>query len=65
MEEINHRLMKIRPPSFVPNAPRQIHTWKLWKAHEYLAFLIYYSLPVFNGLKDADNYANLTKLVIC
>jgi hypothetical protein len=36
--EINSRFMKIRPPSFIPTAPREIYSWKLWKAKEYLVF---------------------------
>jgi hypothetical protein len=35
MDEINSRLLKIRPPSFVPNAPREIYLWRLWRAHEF------------------------------
>ena len=38
MIQIDQKLVIIKPPSFVPNAPRSIETWKQWRAHEYLAF---------------------------
>ncbi|CAF1013092.1 unnamed protein product, partial [Brachionus calyciflorus] len=37
--EIDERLKRIRPPSYVPNAPRSIFTWNLWRAHEYMNFM--------------------------
>jgi hypothetical protein len=64
MHEINLRLMSIRPASFIPNAPRDIYSWNLWKASEFLAFLIYYCLPVFNHIMHASYFAHLTKLVV-
>lgn len=33
--EIDRKLLLIRPPSFVPCAPRSIETWKQWRAHEF------------------------------
>ncbi len=64
-EEINLRLLRIRPPSFVPNAPRDIYSWNLWKASEFLAFLLYFCLPVFNHIMKADYFSHLIKLVVC
>lgn len=46
MQEIDKRLLIIKPPKFV-RTPRTIYNHSLWHAHEYLAFILYYSLPVF------------------
>jgi hypothetical protein len=62
--EINDRLFRIKPPSFVPYTPRSIDTWKQWRAHEYLNFIIYYSLPVLWKIMKNDQLNNLTKLVV-
>jgi hypothetical protein len=64
MYAINLRVMNIRPPSFIPNAPRDIFSWNLWKANEFLVFLLYYCLPVFNHIMKANYFAHLTKLVV-
>ncbi|CAF0762929.1 unnamed protein product, partial [Brachionus calyciflorus] len=64
MFEIDDRLKRIRPPSYVPNAPRTIFDWKLWRAHEYMSFFLLYALMVFYNLMDIDCYNNLIKLVI-
>ena len=64
LHEINSRLMKIKPPSFVPCAPREISSWHLWRAHEFLVFLLYYCLPVLNQLMEETYYSHLIKLVV-
>lgn len=64
MQEIDKRLLKIKPPRFVPSAPRSIYTYHLWRAHEILAFIVYYALPVFDSLLHRQYYDNLVKLVI-
>jgi len=45
--EIDKRLLNIRVPSFVPTTPRSLLDYKLWRAKEFLSFLIYYLLPIF------------------
>lgn len=47
IDKINDRLLNLRPPSYIPSKPRSIKLWRLWRAHEFLSFLLYYSLPVF------------------
>ena len=62
--QINERLLRIKPPSFINNPPRSIYLWKKWKAHEFLYFMLYYILPVFHKIMKHDCYVNITKLVI-
>jgi hypothetical protein len=64
MQEIDKRLLKIRPPKYVPSTPRSNYTFNLWRAHEYSAFILFYALPVFCGLMNSDHYENLKKLII-
>jgi hypothetical protein len=64
MQEIERRLLSIRPPKFVPYTPRSIYIHNLWHAHEYLAFILYYALPVFKDIMRENDYQNLQKLVV-
>lgn len=64
MQEVDKKLLHIKPPRFIPSAPRTIYTYHLWKAHEYLAFLLFYALPVLSGLLQDKYLDNLIKLVI-
>jgi hypothetical protein len=64
IDQIDERLMKIKPPSFVPSAPRSVDLWNLWRAHEFLYFLIFYSLCVFHEIMEYDYYQHLMLLVI-
>lgn len=63
MQEIDNRLSKITPPRFVPSTPRSIYTHNFWRAHEYLSFMLYYSLPVFRDVLDSRYYNNIKKLI--
>jgi hypothetical protein len=63
MQEIDNRLLTITPPKFVPRTPRSIYSYNIWHAHEYLSFMIYYSL-VFRDIMQPEYYNNLKKLVI-
>jgi hypothetical protein len=64
MQEIDKRLLKIKPPKYIPSTPRSIYSHSLWRAHEYSSFILFYALPVFRGLMSSDIYENLKKLVI-
>lgn len=64
LKEINKRHLNIKPPAFIPYCPRPIYDWHKWRAHEYLAFLLFYALPVFYGIVSQEIYSNLIKLVI-
>ena len=64
MQEIDNRLLKIRPPTFVPSTPKSLYSYKLWRAHEYLAFFLFYALPVFKDIMPLEYFKNMTKLII-
>ena len=64
IKQIDQRLLKIKPPSFVPSAPRSIELWSIWRAHEFLYFMIYYSLCIFYQIMDYAYYQHLMLLVI-
>jgi hypothetical protein len=56
MQEIDQRIVNIQPPKFVTQTPRSIYTHNLWKAHEYLSFILYFALPVFRDIMSFDRY---------
>ena len=64
IDEIESRLKQIHPPKFVPRKPNSIYSFTKWHAHEYLAFIIYYALPLFQDIMDKAALNHLTKLVI-
>jgi hypothetical protein len=65
MQQIDKRIINIKPPKYVPTAPRSIYTWKQWRAHEYLSFILFYSLPVFiDMMYNTAHLEHLIKLVI-
>ena len=64
INKIDARLVAIRPPKFVPTAPRSIKYLKTWRAHEYLSFLLYYSLPLFSDIMEREQFDHLKKLCL-
>lgn len=64
METINERLLSITPPQFLQTAPRPLSEWKNYRAHEFLHFILFYSLSVFCGIMDIDYLNHLKSLVI-
>jgi hypothetical protein len=56
-------LLDIKIPSFIPVGPRSVLDNHIRRANEFLAFFIYYTLLVFNGVIPANFYVNITKLV--
>ncbi len=62
--EIDKRLLSIKPPHFIPINPRSIEQRAKWRANEYLTFLLYYSLPILNGILEPKYFLNLMKLVV-
>jgi hypothetical protein len=64
MKEIDKRLLRIKPPKNIPNTPRSIYTHNIWRANEYSTFILFYALPVFNGLMGIEYCDNLKKLDI-
>ena len=69
MREIDKRILTIRPPKFVPTTPRSIYLSNFWRAHEYLSFILYYALPVFQDTSKICIiyqifYNNIKKLIV-
>jgi len=64
MQEIDKRLSNILPPKFVPTTPRSIYSSNLWRAHEYLSFILYYALGVFRDIMPFEYYQYLKKLIL-
>jgi len=64
MQEIDKKLLQIRPSKFVPSTPRSIYSHNLWGAHEYFSFFLYYALAVFKDVMSLDYYQHLKKFVL-
>jgi len=64
MQEIDKKLLQIRPSKFVPSTPRSIYSHNLWGAHEYFSFFLYYALAVFKDVMSLEYYQHLKKFVL-
>jgi hypothetical protein len=62
--ELDKRLFNIRTTSFIPITARSILDYKIWRANEFICFLIYCKLSIFYDLMEARFYINITKLVV-
>ena len=62
---IDSRLLAIKPPCSISRTPRSVSVLKFWKAHEWLAWLLYYSLPVLKNILPAAYYNHWALLVEC
>jgi hypothetical protein len=63
MPAVDARLSVIKPPSNISRTPRGIAVMRFWKAHEWLVWLLYYSLPVLKGILPIAFYAHWAILV--
>ncbi len=50
IDEDDRRLVKIKPPVEITKTSRSLTERKFWKASEWQAFLLFYSLPVLIGI---------------
>ncbi|XP_034153144.1 uncharacterized protein LOC114840948 isoform X1 [Esox lucius] len=57
IQQIDKLLLKIKPPSNVSRTPRSIKERRYWKAHEWLMWLLYYSIPILKGILP-ERYLN-------
>lgn len=62
-DDIGHRLVAITPPREVKRMPRIAKDRRWWKAKEYENWLLYYSVPVLEGLLDRAGIAHWACLV--
>ena len=63
IDEINKRLKCIKPPHEFRRTPRPITTYSYWKASEFRAWLLYYSIPILSDLLPSDYVYHLSLLV--
>jgi len=63
-DKIEKRYLRIRPPSYTQATPRSITEFNIWKAKEFINFILLYSLPLFHNLMPDKHYSHLTKLVV-
>ena len=62
---VDRRLLEIQPPSCITHKPRSISNhMKYFKASEYRAFLLYYSVPALAGLLPQKYWDHHALLVI-
>ena len=65
VELVDKRLKEIKPPSAISRNPRAISKhFKYFKASEYRAFLLYYSLPVLTGILPVQYWDHYCLLVV-
>ncbi|XP_038150334.1 uncharacterized protein LOC119789497 isoform X2 [Cyprinodon tularosa] len=63
INEVDRRLAKIKPPVEITRTTRSLSERKFWKASEWRAFLLFYSLPVLKGILPARFWNHLFLLV--
>ena len=59
LNQLDDKLLAIQPPSFISWAPRSLKEINMFKAHELLAFLLYYSIYLFTNVINLFNYLQL------
>ena len=50
LSKIDKYLLSIKPLCNISRTPRSLSVMKFWKAHEWLVWLLFYSLPVLKGI---------------
>ncbi|KAG8176071.1 hypothetical protein JTE90_025529 [Oedothorax gibbosus] len=48
--DVDNRLTKIKPPTYISRRPRSIVDRAYWKANEFRSWLLHYSLPCLAGI---------------
>ena len=59
VSDIDQELLAINPPVEVTRAPRSVKDRKFWKAFEWRSFLLFYALPVLNGIMKKKYWNHL------
>ncbi len=62
---LDRKLLRVRPPSEVRRLPRSLAVRKLWKATEWRNWLLYYSVPVLDGVLSNRYLHHWLLLVYC
>ena len=61
---INSALLRIKPPGEFRRTPRPIETSKYWKACEYRAWLLFYSIPILMEVGFPPDYLSHFSLLV-
>ena len=64
INSLNERLLSCRPPNYVAQPPRSLSTFKIWRAHEFMNFFLYFAIPVFKGIMKENYFDHLLHFVI-
>jgi hypothetical protein len=62
-EMMNERLRSISPPHLINRIPRDLNVISQWKASEYRAFLLFYSIPCLYGILPQEYFEHYLLLV--
>ncbi len=62
--EIDVAYINLTPPDYLPDVPRSVTEWKIWKAKEFINFILFYALPLFSPVMPRKYFQHLKKLVI-
>jgi hypothetical protein len=62
-EQVDERLVSIKPTLNITRLPRSIQDLKYWKASEYRSFLLYFGAPVLHDILDRDRFSHYLLLV--
>ena len=60
---INKRLLSNKPPTCIGKLPRSIEERNMWKASEWLYWILFYALPCLHGLLPRKNLNHLALFV--
>lgn len=63
MRVLENRIKDIKPPHLITRLPSPLAECKYWKASEWRAWLLFYSLPVLNGVLQPRYVKHLGLLV--
>ncbi|XP_051807764.1 uncharacterized protein LOC127535044 isoform X2 [Acanthochromis polyacanthus] len=63
MQVLNKRMSCIKPPHLITRLPRPLSECRHWKASEWRAWLLFYCLPVLNGVLQQRYFRHLSLLV--
>ena len=64
ISDLNQRLLDCQPPDYISQAPRRLEDFHKWRAHEFMNFILYFSIPVFFRKIDSTLFHHLLKLII-
>lgn len=63
VKEIDKYLLRVKPPHEFRRTPRSVRSSKYWKASEFRAWLLFYSLPIISNFLPPDYVKHLSLLV--